>query len=136
MILRHITNLKHLKDIVDDGCLNNSKGTNRKNSSDNGRNYFEEYKGNDILLEKFPEMKGWDKAIALDFDAEKMLAEGLLYEKSTDNTKIQLEFYPYFSQEEVNLVGDFYYIPGTVSLKYLTTDSKNKLKEYVDDIKS
>lgn len=88
MILRHITNLKHLKDIVDDGCLNNSKGTVRKNSSDNGRNYFEEYKGNDILLEKFPEMKGWDKAIALDFDAEKMLAEGLLYEKSTDNTKI------------------------------------------------
>lgn len=136
MILRHITNLKHLKDIVDDGCLNNSKGTDRKNSSDNGRNYFEEYKGNDILLEKFPEMKGWDKAIALDFDAEKMLAEGLLYEKSTDNTKIQLEFYPFFSQEEVNLVGDFYYIPGTVSLKYLTTDSKNKLKEYVDDIKS
>lgn len=136
MILRHVTNLKHLKDIVDDGCLNNSKGTDRKNSSDNGRNYFEEYKGNDILLEKFPEMKGWDKAIALDFDAEKMLAEGLLYEKSTDNTKIQLEFYPFFSQEEVNLVGDFYYIPGTVSLKYLTTDSKNKLKEYVDDIKS
>lgn len=136
MILRHITNLKHLKDIVDDGCLNNSKGTDRKNSSDNGRNYFEEYKGNDILLEKFPEMKGWDKAIALDFDAEKMLAEGLLYEKSTDNTKIKLEFYPFFSQEEVNLVGDFYYIPGTVSFKYLTTDSKNKLKEYVDDIKS
>ena len=135
MILRHITNLKHLKEIVTDGCLNNSKGTNRKNSSDNGRNYFEEYKNNDILLEKFPKMKGWDEAIALDFDAEKMLAEGILYKKSTDNTKIQLKFYSFFSQEEFNEVGDFYYIPGTVSLKDLTTDSKDKLKEYVDSIK-
>lgn len=148
MILRHITNLKHLKDIVADGCLNNSKGTCRNNSHDSGRNYFEEYKGNDVLLEKFPEMKkalwevlpemekDWKEVIALDFDAEKMLADGLLYKKSMDDNKKQLEEYKFFTQEEINAVGDFYYIPGTVSLKYLTTDSKDKLKEYVDGIKS
>jgi len=140
MFLRHITLKKWLKAIYESECLDPSKtprhGIDREYMS------FELNPVSDILFRAFPKLKSNPisniqdgEQFELLFDADKMQTDGIeLVEKVGANSKRELEMtlrLSGFSKQEIESVGEYRFIKGKVSLKYLTSESKRQLEQFI-----
>lgn len=141
MILRHITLKKHLKSIVEMDCL---LPTNQPRRSDHGYISFEKYNGNDYLLKPFVIEKKveLEDVFPLLFDGEKIMNDGInivdLFENGGKMTKEELN--PQFFESPLTMIefaqiGDYRFIKGTLSLKYLLPESKEALTKMMNELK-
>ncbi|WP_243549278.1 hypothetical protein [Priestia megaterium] len=125
MILRHCTLKKHIPSILSDGYI---RGSNRPGKSDDKCISFEEYKGNDYFLKGYMLLNNLnvEDVAQLFVDGNKLLKEGFQF-KNTWYSKE--EHYVLFhsgqiSAEEYKGIGEYYFIEGSLSLEYLTDETK------------
>lgn len=129
MLLRHFTTKEKLTLIINDGHLKSLK----LDGKEKGRLYFEEYKGNDFLIEFIlsDHTKGRfkkDDYVSLFFESEVLKQNGIKIEKPTDHgkkeTEVGIGFI--FSKEEQSQIGDYYMVVDQVVPLTLSTDGTKK----------
>ena len=143
MILRHVTLKRRLPKIYKDWCLK-IKASTRVKSSDSDYVAFELNPTSNVLVNKFHIFKSnpidtftYEDIFELQFDADKLTAAGKELKRLSQN-KIQLKGYvesEIISSQEYDSIGEFIFINDNVSLDYLTSDSKKKLEDYMNNLK-
>ncbi|MEB2492874.1 hypothetical protein SOP93_17050 [Peribacillus frigoritolerans] len=140
MLLRHITNINSLESIIKDGCLD-SKYNKRKHD----RDYlsFELNPKTNFLVDIFHLLKEWDpeETFELLFDGEKLLENHYEIHDSMDNIKFnkqidvgwKLKGKVSFSENDIEMIGDYCFIKGKVSLEYLTKETKEKILKVTEN---
>jgi len=141
--LRHITLKRRLEKIYRDGCLNPADSS-RTNSFDSSYVAFELDPTSDVLVKIFPAIKSnlleafeEGDQFELIFDGTRLVSDGMKLEILSQN-KLQLIDYvelDVMTREEYESIGEFVFFKGKVSLEYLTSDSNDKLNEYLKGLK-
>ena len=137
MIIRHTTQVKFLQSIMTDGFLNPSHNPKRF-SCDKEYISFEKYTGSNTLVNLYIKLKKIKKeeAFELFFDSDLMEKDGLELVAKFHNGGIhtKLELKDMLTEEEYNSVGDYIFVRGCVSLKYLTEECRNKLENFMKNM--
>lgn len=134
MLLRHVTTKDKIPLILTDGYLK-STTTNKK---ERGRVYFEEYKGNDFLIDFINNSEGKkhltkDDFVSLIFDSEVLEQNRIEITLSTDQTKSEtlVLIGTLYSAEQQEQIGDYYYVLNqTIPIELCTTETQQLLTTF------
>lgn len=131
-MLRHITQKKFLPSIISDNYL---KGSDNLRKRHKGYVSFEAYDpscNRSILVNALADAKNvkQDEMVELFFDDKKMIDHGLNVSETFNDglydNKIEVTYHG-VSEVDLKHVGDYRYVFGTVSLEFLTDDSRNEI---------
>jgi hypothetical protein len=134
MLLRHFTTKEKLPLIIKDSYLKSLKFIGKEK----GRLYFEEYKGNDfiidfVLSDETKKHLTKDDYVSLFFESEVLKQDDIEIEHSTDQTKKEtvIGIDSVFTKEEQSQIGDYYMvIDQFVPLRLSTDETKRILEEF------
>ncbi|MED2615411.1 hypothetical protein COF41_29890 [Bacillus toyonensis] len=137
MILRHLTTRDKIFSIVEERIL---RGSDNLRKAHKGFVSFELFNPNvdrdafkRIYLQVKPGNFDFEDIVELLFDGNRMVENGIeivdCFTEGRKDTKSELSIVPGINQADLEVMGDYQFVYGDVSLDYLTDESKRYVLE-------
>jgi hypothetical protein len=130
MLIRHFTTKEKLPLIIKDGYLKSLK----LEGKEKGSIYFEEYKGNDylidfILSDESKKRLTTDDYVSLFFEAEVLKQHDIEVKQCNDQTKAEttIGIGTIFTEEQQSQIGDYYMVVNQILPLGLSTDETKRM---------